>query len=115
ITDNSFVDSIEVTINVTEDPGNGHFNVSNLTKNLNAVSIYPNPANSLLTIELSSVHPSLDIVIYDMMGRSVQKFEVPENGLMKAPQFDISQLSAGVYLIELRAENATITQRISVQ
>ncbi|MEM9548083.1 MAG: PKD domain-containing protein [Bacteroidota bacterium] len=75
------------------------------------VKIYPNPAQSDLTIELiNSESDQIKIDILDIGGR-----------LIKSAQFnssiytmDVSEMSAGTYLIRLRSEEASYFKKVAV-
>lgn len=68
----------------------------NAVSNLN-ISIYPNPAKDILTIESTSNIPIDKTAIIDIMGRVVQSTVV--NATSK--NLDISNLASGVYLLRL--------------
>jgi hypothetical protein len=68
-----------------------------------AVSIYPNPANSLLYIKTEGIHPE-NIIIYDVDGQAVltQPF---------TPELDIHNLAPGVYLLEINSVEGVARKR----
>lgn len=62
------------------------------------LSIYPNPAHDILTIELpSSAEPVTQAIIYNSLGQIVMSREIKAG----SGQVDISPLSPGVYFIEV--------------
>lgn len=67
------------------------------------VQIFPNPASSLLTIKVTDIRPEL-ISVYDVDGQKVdeEKFNT---------QLDISKLSPGLYLIEVKNAQTTARSR----
>ncbi len=68
----------------------------------NAVSVYPNPASTVLNIK--SEIPVLEVSIYDFNGRIIH--ETNQN------QVDVSSFSKGIYLMKIATENGTLTQKI---
>jgi len=72
----------------------------------NSVSIYPNPAQSILNINTNQLIESLTIA--DVNGRTVlsQKFSTI---------VDVSRLSKGIYFLSLNAKNTTITKKIIIK
>jgi|GEM_PF-3591258 hypothetical protein len=66
-------------------------------------SVYPNPANNFLTIDLhNSLMHSTDFIVYNSLGQFVF-IDKLEKGL-NSKRIDIKSLSQGVYIIELRDE-----------
>jgi hypothetical protein len=61
------------------------------------ISIYPNPANSIITLEVPSDLLGQEYVIYDVMGRQINK------GQIKSTKFalEIAHLEGGLYLLNL--------------
>ena len=74
------------------------------------VKVYPNPANSVLNIELSN-NPRANtttIEMIDISGKQVLKY-VPKN---KTIHLDINQLKSGLYLVKIQTGTAITTQCI---
>jgi hypothetical protein len=68
-------------------------------------SIYPNPASTVLYIQTSTILPHTFLTIYDVNGQKVM--EQPYT----APQVYITNLSAGVYILELKSSTGTLRCR----
>ena len=62
--------------------------------NLNILSIYPNPAESFITLELSSDINVYDVSIIDLMGK-----EVYNSNYLSSTRIDISSFEEGNYII----------------
>lgn len=73
------------------------------TLNFDVVHVYPNPATSQLFIQTTDFNPQA-ISIFDMSGRKVMEEKY-------APQTNISSLSPGVYLIEVKGEKGSVRKR----
>ena len=69
----------------------------------NSIGIYPNPATTELFIKAENFRPE-QLRLYDISGQVIRagKFE---------PKIDISQLSSGVYFIEVKAGNEVARKR----
>ena len=82
----------------------------------NAVNIYPNPASDKLTIDVSFVKGDvLNIEISNIAGQVVLTRQLNDfNGSVKQ-QIDITDLTKGVFLVKVYAEDMTTTKRLVVQ
>lgn len=82
-----------------------------------ALTIYPNPANEKLTIELQSEKSTYpEIKIFDLTGKLIIKFEKQcfyEQEIFKA-ELDISDLSTGIYFVKLIQGDTTFTEKLVV-
>lgn len=77
-----------------------------------AVSIFPNPASSVLNIAVKGQANSapLQAVLYDQLGRQVKSFEVQQSAAVA-----ISDLSAGVYMLRIRqGEQQLPVQKVTI-
>ncbi|WP_460218199.1 DUF7619 domain-containing protein [Psychroserpens sp. MEBiC05023] len=77
-------------------------------KGENFISMYPNPVTNSVLIESYSSLES--VVIYDLNGRQIFKEDFVEN--KESVTLDMSDLSAGLYLIELKTSSSIINKRI---
>jgi hypothetical protein len=79
-----------------------------------SVNIYPNPVNTLSTIEFTSEHASsIKVLIYDICGRKVYASEVTEThaGISKIT-VNVKDLPAGLYFYRLKTGNQMITKKV---
>ena len=75
-------------------------------------SIYPNPANDQLTIDVESgVTQNLSLTIYNEIGGVVKTVSIHQI----KQQFDISELSNGFYLVELKSLNGSSVQKLTIE
>ncbi|MFY0602565.1 MAG: carbohydrate binding domain-containing protein [Flavobacteriaceae bacterium] len=79
-----------------------HKNTTLSTKNFNIanVSLYPNPATSILNINSQETIQSVSI--YNILGREIKTIMVNS----KEPSIDVENLSAGIYIIKYKVNNA---------
>ena len=83
----------------------------NSTKNyINSIklTIHPKPFNDLITVEYQSSEAAV-LEILSAHGKSVFKKEINDSGSTK---INLSSLPAGLYLVNLKTGNKTITEKI---
>jgi hypothetical protein len=97
-----------------------------IEKNQNAiVSVYPNPSNKFVTVDvkMKSVSQAIEVSIMDILGRTVNvpvKEDIAKgrrellDGFEKQWEMDVSQLKPGVYYIRVAAANCNKTVQIQV-
>ncbi|MCR9171212.1 MAG: T9SS type A sorting domain-containing protein [bacterium] len=73
---------------------------------LEGVSVYPNPASSIITVSLPDYISEGTAVLYDANGRLVQTHILTET----ISTLDIGALSAGVYVVEVNNTNGQSAQ-----
>lgn len=79
---------------------------------LSNISIYPNPANGKITIDLSDSNtPTATIKLMNIMGETILVEQTNES----KSQLDLSSVPNGIYLIQVQTNNSTSTNRIVVQ
>lgn len=60
------------------------------------INIYPNPGNGIFSFEIAANKPCDNVVVENLMGQKLLEFQTKTTGIQ---QLDISNLSAGVYLV----------------
>ncbi|MBI3233675.1 MAG: T9SS type A sorting domain-containing protein [Bacteroidetes bacterium] len=92
VTHCKYVDSFAYFINVENPLG-----IVEKTE-YNTLNIYPNPANEMVSIEMNEFQPTT-IFLYDMSGKLII-----QKALTKTiDKIDISNLTSGLYIVELRS------------
>ena len=71
------------------------------TQQKNDINIYPNPANTFVTIETSQTTGRQKVSIYNTLGQMVKQQKMNEPGMVR---IDISNLEKGFYLIEIKKD-----------
>jgi hypothetical protein len=85
------------------------------TGDLVEFNFYPNPANDLLTIELTSSFSELsEVLVMDMSGKIVVRKSVQLEEGANAFEIDLSDCTNGVYILTLTSENLRENIRVSV-
>lgn len=77
---------------------------------LNRISIYPNPAQSIVTIDLTGIN-SQQVNFYDFTGRLLHTVINPSDKV----QFNVANYSSGFYLIKITTDKGIITQKLIKQ
>ncbi|MCF6131089.1 DUF7619 domain-containing protein [Flavobacterium wongokense] len=80
----------------------------------NSLVLYPNPATNLVQVDLINTNEQLKkVVFYDLLGKAVKSVD---NIGTERLSVDVSDLSKGVYLVEISSEtNIKITKKLIVQ
>jgi hypothetical protein len=77
-------------------------NVENNSNNISNISVYPNPANDLLNIDITNANfKNSEVVIYNISGTEVLKTNLTSN----SARLNIEALSAGVYFVRVINQN----------
>jgi len=80
--------------------------------NLVNASVFPNPSNGKISVTLSSTdNQSYDAFIYNQEGKQLMRV----NDVRAKQEFDLSGYRAGIYLIQLRGAEKTITQKFVIE
>jgi PKD repeat protein len=75
-------------------------------------SVFPNPSNGKISVTLSSTdNQSYDAFIYNQEGKQLMRV----NDVRAKQEFDLSGYRAGIYLIQLRGAEKTITQKFVIE
>lgn len=85
-----------------------YYSVDAIEENeLNGVSIYPNPAKDVLTIEAENIS---NVTIFNSLGQRVFAEDVNANEYI----VNISGFEAGIYMVKIMTNSGEVTKRISV-
>lgn len=73
-------------------------------------SVYPNPSNGIININLNGAVNQTQIAIYNSVGAAVYQVN-PSSELV---QIDLSAFSSGMYFVEVRSDKGVDTQRLLI-
>ncbi|RLF56574.1 MAG: hypothetical protein DRN27_09455 [Thermoplasmata archaeon] len=93
----------------------GPTSIGDISFNDHNISIFPNPTNGQLTIEINSFETTqIDVSIIDLMGKVAkeQSFTI-DQGLSKN-LMQLDELNKGIYLIKLQSGNDVYTKKLIV-
>ena len=75
-----------------------------------SISLYPNPANDVFTINNGSNIKLDGIYIYDMQGRIVKQIEVLDNS--SNHRINVSELSSGIFMVHIYNKHTSTVKRV---
>lgn len=75
----------------------------------NSIVVYPNPVNNVLNIQNNSLSEIDVIAVFDVNGRLILK---ELENLKSNAELDLSELTTGMYFVEISSSEGTITKRI---
>lgn len=75
---------------------------------LSSISIYPNPTNGTLYIEIPE--PKAEVKIVNIIGNEVMKLKLNSN----KNALDLNSLSQGIYILEININNQKIRSKITI-
>lgn len=97
------------TINFTITPS-----LSNQSFNLKDFALYPNPNNGDFTVQFNSVsNNDIQIVIYDMRGRTIMSNTYINTGLF-SKNIQLDTIQSGIYLVTVKDGDQKVVKRIVV-
>jgi len=83
---------------------------------LQSLNIFPNPANSLATLEFTStVKQAAQLSIIDINGKTVMTQNINANINKNYITLDLSNYAKGIYLVKLQTNNGQQIQRLTVE
>jgi hypothetical protein len=85
--------------------------VEDVTAADNTFAVYPNPASSVINVNNKNNSPITKIVLTDLNGRIVKQ----DASNLSNVQLNISDLSAGVYMMNITSSEGSTTQKIVKQ
>ena len=78
-------------------------------------NVYPNPSNGVFTIELNNIKvDDYRILVTNVLGQEVY-VSTKEVSIFISEKIDLSDLSKGVYMLEVSNSESTITEKIIVE
>ncbi len=84
---------------------------SGIYESVSGVHVFPNPATEKITISLRSKGRNMQLFLFDMMGKQVIHLSLDSN----EETIDVSNLSYGVYLMQLSENAGTIMKKVIVE
>jgi PKD repeat protein len=84
--------------------------------NRTELSVYPNPANSIIRIKFSGpVHPGSKLYIFDLMGRKVMERSFNRGNMEGEISVNVSSLQKGLYIIKLISETVSLSAKVVIE
>lgn len=87
--------------------------ISDNAKNQFDISVFPNPANEFIAVQLNDLtKENLSVVLYDITGKQIDQQTIYQGSTIA--YFDIRTLYNGEYIVKLTSASQTVTKRISI-
>ncbi|MDA3866885.1 MAG: T9SS type A sorting domain-containing protein [Salinivirgaceae bacterium] len=80
-------------------------------QNKTQVKLYPNPTKGHLTVEFEQLLPNTEISIFNQQGKIVESKQITDVSKLLY-EFDLHDMSEGVYLIQVNSSGYKFTKRI---
>jgi predicted extracellular nuclease len=89
--------------------------IATSVRNENAIdfSVFPNPSNDFINIQINNNENLKEVKLYDISGKMIYLQTIKDNNSIQ--KMDISTLSNGVYFVEIISEKAVATKKIIKQ
>ncbi len=104
------VDAMNFSQIINPDAGILYTGISEIKKN-NEFSVYPNPAEDVLSVSFNNTNSSKQVKLYNYMGKVVYQSSVNS----KDENIDMTNYSKGIYFIEVIVNNMKSTEKIVLQ
>jgi hypothetical protein len=85
--------------------------VNNISSTTSAFTVYPNPSNTILFVEYNLINGAIPIQITDVAGQEIKNVQMNSSQI----QVDISSFNNGIYFVNAKTANGTLTKKIVVQ
>lgn len=79
---------------------------------LSNIEIYPNPAQTSISIRLNQNHASVNIKLSDSKGSIIYEGKAGENELFEALKIDVTNLQPGVYYLQLNSADFQTVKKV---
>jgi len=118
--DRSMLANAEVMVRVRLQTANGIFSnapahlVNNVRSNNEMlINVYPNPANDVVTLQSTSSMNGVFVEVTSVDGKVLRRVDF--NSLANAVDLNVSDLSNGIYLLNIHSNNSVTTKKITVK
>jgi hypothetical protein len=75
-------------------------------------TVFPNPSNGMVTLNIENVSDDLKLAVFDLNGRMIHSENVNGRYNNFNKQLDFSRFSKGIYLVKLYNEHTNLTKKI---
>jgi len=79
------------------------------------VSIYPNPAASMVNIDFAAPGQPVEVTILNLEGKMMRHLEVEGSSAVRTEQIDVADWPSGVYLLRLQTGSEQVVRRFVVE
>ncbi|MBX7181175.1 MAG: T9SS type A sorting domain-containing protein [Bacteroidia bacterium] len=112
--DNGYGDFIYVALRVSEI--GLPIGIDEKTSNFNQFVVYPNPSNGLVNLQLSNkVSGKLNVEVLNVLGQTVFTYSSENPSTSHYTQMDMSNLSAGFYVVKAEMNGEQISKKLQIK
>jgi len=76
-------------------------------------NVYPNPTDGLINVNMSNLTEDASLIVHDMIGQQVYNANIPMGSTTE--MHDLSFLTKGMYILEIRNKQSRYTQKIIIK
>jgi agarase len=87
------------------------FAVSTFSVELTGIQLFPNPSQGELALEVPYLKDEMTVTVFDMMGRMIKQQTIHQT----VNRIDLKGVASGMYLIQIKNDEASRTERIIIR
>ena len=77
------------------------------------VNIYPNPAHTVVNVDVPSLSGAAEVTVVDMMGKTVGRYTIADGN--NSISIDVSSFAEGVYTVRIVSDSITLVERLVIK
>lgn len=90
----------------------GKFSEENNGNNAPDITVYPNPTDGIINLELTSIKSDkIQITVFDMNGKTIKQKLILNNG-NTTEQVDLSSIATGIYFVKIQTDKEEYIKKI---
>jgi Secretion system C-terminal sorting domain len=74
------------------------------------ISVFPNPSNGKVNVNIEKIHSNIEIEVIDNSGRVIKTIQLLDNNTL-----DLTSLNEGFYSLKFKTPKSTVTKKIIIQ
>lgn len=82
---------------------------TNITQNIDGLTIYPNPVNNGKIFISTKLNLTKEVNIYDVLGKKII------SQTLFGKELNVSKLTSGVYILKIKEEEFSVTRKLVVR
>ena len=77
------------------------------------VNIYPNPAHTVVNVDVPSLSGESEVTVVDMMGKTIGRYTIADGN--NSISIDVSSFAEGVYTVRIVSDSITLVERLVIK
>ena len=87
-------------------------NINEKEAGFGAIKVYPNPANSILNVEVNTINgEDADLMLYNVLGERVANTSTTD----ARASINVDNLAKGMYLLKITTSQGSTTKKVTIQ